>query len=101
MSIDWSKAEEKLEKKQAVEGRILLELRGKGDYLREKLEEANENLFQSKEEFYLLSKDHENSKAANRRDIKVMFWLKNNSKRKNRQERKSSWFLPEFFFNFS
>ncbi len=70
MSIDWSKAEEKLEKKQAVEGRILLELRGKGDYLREKLEEANENLFQSKEEFYLLSKDHENSKAANRRDIK-------------------------------
>ena len=70
MSIDWSKAEEKLDKKQAVEGRNLLELRSKGDYLREKLEEANENLLQRKEKFYLLSKDHEKSEAANRRKLK-------------------------------
>jgi len=55
MTIDWSKAEEKLDKKQAVEGKILLELRGKSDYLKEKLEEAE---------------DHEKSKAINRRDIK-------------------------------
>ena len=52
MTIDWSKAEEKLDKKQAVEGKILLELRGKSDYLKEKLEEANENLFQSKEKLH-------------------------------------------------
>jgi len=70
MTIDWSKAEEKLDKKQAVEGKILLELRGKSDYLKEKLEEANENLFQSKEKLHSLSEDHEKSKAINRRDIK-------------------------------
>ncbi len=70
MSIDWSKAEEKLDKKQAVEGRILLELRDKCDYLREKLEEANENLFQSKKKFHLLSKDDEKLKANYRREIK-------------------------------
>ena len=80
MSIDWSKAEEKLDKKQAVEGRILLELRDKCDYLREKLEEANENLFQSKEKFHLLSKDHEESKATNRREIKEKEEIINNLK---------------------
>ena len=87
MSIDWSKAEEKLDKKQAVEGRNLLELRNKGDYLREKLEEAkekleetNENLFQIKEKFHLLSKEHEKSKATNRREIKEKEEISNNLK---------------------
>ena len=70
MTIDWIKAEDKLDKKQAVEGRILLELRSKGVYLKEKLEEANENLLQSKKKFHLLSEDHEKSTAANRRKIK-------------------------------
>ena len=70
MTIDWSKAEEKLDKKQAVEGRILLELRSEGEYLKEKLEEATENLLQSKEKFHLLTKDHEKLEAAYRRKIK-------------------------------
>ena len=70
MTIDWIKAEDKLDKKQAVEGRILLELRSKGVYLKEKLEEANENLLQSKKKFHLLTKDHEKLEAAYRRKIK-------------------------------
>lgn len=80
MTIDWIKAEEKPDKKQAVESRILLELRSKCDYLKEKLEEANENLFQSKEKLYLLSKDHEKSSAANRREIKEKEEIINNLK---------------------
>ena len=79
MTIDWSKAEEKPDKKQAVEGRIILELRGKFDYLKEKLEEANENLFQNKEKFHLLSEDYEKSTAANRREIKEKEEIINNS----------------------
>ena len=71
MTIDWIKAEEKPDKKQAVESRILLELRSKCDYLKEKLEEANENLFQSKEKLYLLSKDHE--KSSNTENVKVTY----------------------------
>jgi len=85
MSIDWSKAEEKLDKKQAVEGRNLLELRNKSDNLREKLKEAkdkleetNKNLFQIKEKFHLLSEDHEKSKAISRRDIKEKEEICNN-----------------------
>ncbi len=77
MTIDWIKAEEKLDKKQAVEGRNLLELRNKTDHLREKLKEAksklektNENLIQIKEKFHILSEDQEKSTATNRREIK-------------------------------
>lgn len=85
MTIDWIKAEEKLDKKQAVEGRDLLELRNKSDNLREKLKEAkdkleetNKNLFQIKEKFHLLSEDHEKSKATNRRDIEKKEEICNN-----------------------
>ena len=87
MTIDWIKAEEKLDKKQAVEGRNLLELRKKSDNLREKLKEAkdkleetNENLFQIKEKFHLLSEDQEKSTAANRREIKEKEEIINNLK---------------------
>ncbi|MHA1509756.1 MAG: hypothetical protein ACTSO6_13760 [Promethearchaeota archaeon] len=87
MTIDWSKAEEKLDKKQAVEGRNLLELRNKGDYLREKLkeakeklEESNENLFQIKDKFHLLYEEHEKSTATNRSEIKEKEEIINNLK---------------------
>jgi len=80
MTIDWSKAEEKPDKKQAVEGRILFELRGKCDYLKEKLEKTNENLFQNKEKFRLLSEALEKSTATNRSEIKEKEEIINNLK---------------------
>ncbi len=47
MVINWTKVEEKPEKKHAVEGRLLLDLRDKIDSLKEKLTAKTDNLYQT------------------------------------------------------
>ncbi len=44
MSIDWAKAEEKPDKKQAVEGRFLLDLRAKVNDLEKQLTDTKNKL---------------------------------------------------------
>ncbi len=44
ISVDWSKATEKPDKKQAVEGRFLLDLRSKIDDLEQKLKQKEQKI---------------------------------------------------------
>lgn len=64
--IDWSKAEEKPDKKQAVEGRVLLKLRSKIAYLEQKHAEKIQELSKIEDELHANTKKLEKSETKNK-----------------------------------
>ena len=67
ISIDWFKAVKKPNIKQSVEGRVLLELKSKIDYLEKKLGEKTDKTLQMKEDIVSLSGELNETKSENQK----------------------------------